>query len=96
MSAGDQSQPESQPEQGRALTTWSASQLSTHVLQPGSHGQGSDEDAINLREYWAIIVKRKWTVISFFLIVLIVVVTATFLQTPIYRASLTLQIERTE
>lgn len=94
MSAGDQSQPESQPEQGRALTTWSPSQLSTHVLQPGSHGQGSDEDAINLREYWAIIVKRKWTVISFFLIVLIAVVTATFLMTPVYRASLTLQIER--
>lgn len=95
MSAGDQSQPEPQPEQGRALTTWSPSQLSTHVLQPGSHGQGPDEDAINLREYWAIIVKRKWTVISFFLIVLIAVVTATFLMTPVYRASLTLQIERT-
>ncbi|MBZ0096383.1 MAG: polysaccharide biosynthesis tyrosine autokinase [Sulfuricella sp.] len=95
MSAGDQSQPESKPEQGRALTTWSASQLSTQVLQPGSHGHEPDEDAINLREYWAIIVKRKWTVISFFLIVLIAVVTATFLQTPVYRASLTLQIERT-
>lgn len=95
MSAGDQSQPESQPEQGRALTTWSASPLSTHVLQPGSHGQEPDEDSINLREYWAIIVKRKWTVISFFLIVLIAVVTATFLMTPVYRASLTLQIERT-
>lgn len=95
MSAGDQRQPEPQPEQGRALTTWSAAQLSTNVLQPGSHGQGPDEDAINLREYWAIIVKRKWTVISFFLIVLIAVVTATFLMTPVYRASLTLQIERT-
>lgn len=95
MSAGDQSQPESQPEQGRALTTWSPSQLSTHVLQPGSHGQEPDEDSINLREYWDIIVKRKWTVISFFLIVLIAVVTATFLMTPVYRASLTLQIERT-
>jgi capsular exopolysaccharide synthesis family protein len=95
MSAGDQIQPESHSDQGRALTTWSASQLSTQVFQPGAHGNEPDEDTINLREYWEIIVKRKWTVISFFMIVLISVVTATFLMTPVYRATLTLQIERT-
>jgi capsular exopolysaccharide synthesis family protein len=95
MSAGNQSQPESKPTPSRALTAWSESQLSTNVIQPGPHGHEQDEDTINLREYWAIIVKRKWTVITFFMIVLISVVVATFLMTPIYRASLTLQIERT-
>lgn len=55
-----------------------------------------DDDTINLREYWDIIVKRKWTVITFFMIVVVSVMTATFLMTPIYRASLTLQIDRQE
>jgi capsular exopolysaccharide synthesis family protein len=61
-----------------------------------SNFDDDDDDTINLREYWEIIVKRKWTVITFFAIVLVSVVTATFLMTPIYRASLTLQIERQE
>jgi capsular exopolysaccharide synthesis family protein len=55
-----------------------------------------DDDTINLRELWDVIVKRKWTVMTFFAIVVISVVTTTFLMTPIYRASLTLQIERQE
>lgn len=51
-------------------------------------------DELNLRELWQVIVKRRWTIIIFALIVVTAVVTATFLMTPIYRASLTLQIDR--
>lgn len=82
------------PETGRALTPWTESALSTQVFHPERHNAAAEEDSINLREYWDIIVKRKWTVITFFLICVVSVVTATFLKTPIFRASLTLQIER--
>ncbi len=51
-------------------------------------------DELNLRELWQVIVKRRWTIVIFTLIVLAAVVTATYLMTPIYRASLTLQIDR--
>lgn len=53
-----------------------------------------DGDELNLRELWQVIVKRRWTIFIFMLIVVSAVVTATFLMTPIYRASLTLQIDR--
>ena len=49
-----------------------------------------------LREYWEIILRRRWTVLTCFAIVLVAVMTATFLMTRIYRATLTLQIEQQE
>lgn len=68
--------------------------LSTHLL----HGQPvrveEEDDLIDLREYWRVIVKRKWTVLGFFAIVMVAVTTATLLMTPIYRATTVLQIER--
>lgn len=54
----------------------------------------ADDGEINLVDLWRIVVKRRWTIITFFLIVVTAVVTATFLMTPIYRAILTLQIDR--
>jgi len=53
-----------------------------------------EDDELNLRELWHVIVKRRGTILLFTLIVIIAVVTATYLMTPIYRASLTLQIDR--
>ncbi len=55
-----------------------------------------DDDTIDLRQYWEIIRKRKWTVLAFFAIVVIAVAVGTLLMTPIYRASLTVQIDRNE
>ncbi len=57
-------------------------------------GVEEDDDVINLREYWQVIRRRKWTVIYFFLLTTIVSVIATFIMTPIYRSTLVLQIER--
>ena len=53
-----------------------------------------EEDTLNLRELWQVILKRRWTILVFTLIVVTAVVTATYLMTPIYRADLTLQIDR--
>jgi len=54
----------------------------------------TEESAINLREYWNILRRRKWTVILFLLIAVTATLIGTFLQTPVYRSSLTLKIDR--
>jgi len=77
-----------------ALTGQAETALSTYVEPPGHHE--ADEDTIDLRHYWEIIVKRKWTVLTFFAITVVAVMTATLLMTKIYRASLVLQIEQQE
>ena len=69
--------------------------LSTH-LAAAQHGPLEDDDAIDLRHYWEVILKRKGTVLAFFAIVVVAVAVGTLLMTPIYRASLTMQIERGE
>lgn len=54
----------------------------------------SEEGDFDLLKYWHIIVKRKWTVLSMFVIVLLSGVMMTMLQTPMFRATATVQIER--
>lgn len=54
----------------------------------------SEEGEFDLPRYWLVLVKRKWTVLAVFVIVLITGVMLTLLTTPYYRATATLQIER--
>ena len=53
-----------------------------------------DEDVIDLRHYWRVIMARKGTILLVLAIVLVATLIRTSLQTPIYRASTTLQIDR--
>lgn len=53
-----------------------------------------EEDEINLRDLWQVLVRRKWVVLLFFCIIVAATIIATYLTTPIYRSSLTLQINR--
>jgi succinoglycan biosynthesis transport protein ExoP len=66
--------------------------VSTYINPESYLPQG--EDAINLREYWHVIAKRKWTVISLLSMVILVTLVATLLTTPIYRGTTLIQIER--
>ncbi len=93
--AGGPEPAKSQPGQGGALIERQETLPSTLLMQE-IPGLEADEDGINLRHYWNVIVKRRWTVLTFFLIAVTAVMTATFLQTKIYRASMTLQIEQQE
>ncbi len=52
-----------------------------------------DEDAIDLRRYWNVLLRRKWTVIAAVAIALLVALVATYNATPVYRSTLLLQIE---
>ncbi|MBK8066950.1 MAG: polysaccharide biosynthesis tyrosine autokinase [Rhodanobacteraceae bacterium] len=65
------------------------------TLLRGGGGEGDqDEGGLDLLKYWHVIVKRKWTVLSVFVIVLLTGVMMTMLTTPMYRATATVQIER--
>lgn len=52
------------------------------------------EDELHLSDYWRILNRHKWKVISTFLLIVISVVIKTVLTTPIYRASVTLFIDQ--
>jgi polysaccharide biosynthesis transport protein len=54
----------------------------------------ADEGEIDLRSYWRILVKRRWTVLGTLAIVFITALVGTLLMTPIYRATAVVQIER--
>ena len=79
----------------RALVERRETPLSTQVMQDWLADE-EDEDSINLRAYWAVVMRRKWTVLTFLAIVVVAAMTATYLTTPIYRASTTLQIDAEE
>lgn len=79
----------------RALIERPETLPSTQVVQDWL-SDDEEDDSINLRHYWAIILRRKWTVLTFFAIVVVAGMTSTYLTTPIYRASGTLQIDAEE
>lgn len=58
----------------------------------GSSGQ--EENGVYLRDYWKVIRKRQWTIIAFFLIVVVTTAVWTFTMHPIYRGTTTIQINK--
>lgn len=99
MAQSDDNQPfepaGSDSRQSRALVERRETLPSTEVIRDWMTDE-EEEDSINLRQYWAVIMRRKWTVLTFFAIVVVAGMTATYLTTPIYRASTTLQIDQEE
>jgi succinoglycan biosynthesis transport protein ExoP len=79
---------------GRELALVQEDRLPIAYQGAGAALPEDDEDEINLREYWQVILRRKWTIIYFFLFVVVVAVLTTYLMTPIYRSTLVMQIER--
>lgn len=53
-----------------------------------------DEDEIHILEYWRIILARRWTIFAVLLTVVAATLVWTLKQTPVYRASATIQIDR--
>ncbi len=53
-----------------------------------------EEKEIHLRDYLKVVLKRKNTVLTFFIVTFLVVVIATFTATPIYKASTKVMLER--
>jgi succinoglycan biosynthesis transport protein ExoP len=67
-----------------------------YQLPPPEYSQMplQEEKEINLRDYWKVIRKRQWTIIAFFLIVVITTAIGTFTMKPIYRGTSTIQINK--
>ena len=53
-----------------------------------------EEKEIHLRDYLRIVNKRKATIVTFFIITLLIVIIATFTATPMYRASTKIIVEK--
>jgi polysaccharide biosynthesis transport protein len=52
-----------------------------------------DDDAIDLRRYWTVLLRRKWTIVAAVALALLVGLVTTYNATPMYRSTLLLQIE---
>lgn len=57
-------------------------------------GSRDADEIIDIRHLLDVLLKRKWTIIATFGIVVLAALLATLLMTPIYRASTTIQIDR--
>ena len=66
------------------------------ILQSAQQQQQEpeDEDVIDLRELWSLLLRRKRTVLTTMTVAVVVALLYSFLATPIYRSELLLQIER--
>ncbi len=67
----------------------SSTSLSTTRL---NHYTAQDEQGVHLRDYWRILIKRKWWFIGVFLSVVVVTLLVTLLMSPIYMVTVQLQI----
>src|SRR6187401_2452637 len=65
----------------------------SQVLAP-TLPESEDDESLHFRDLWRIVVKRKWIVFAVVLLALATALVATMMQTPIYRATITLKIER--
>ncbi|MBL0039892.1 MAG: hypothetical protein IPP28_02340 [Xanthomonadales bacterium] len=64
------------------------------VLAELRKAEAPADDEINLLDYWNILVKRRWIVLSFGLIAMTVAFVNTLLMVPVYRTGATIQIDR--
>ncbi len=48
---------------------------------------------LHLRDYWNVLWRGRWTAVSIFIIVLTIIVIATFIKTPVYKATATVEIQ---
>ena len=53
-----------------------------------------EKKEVNVRDYWKVISKRRWTIIAFFLIVVITTAVGTYTMRPIYRGTTSIQINK--
>ncbi|MBI5378932.1 MAG: hypothetical protein HZA23_02115 [Nitrospirae bacterium] len=72
--------------------------LELYRAQPPGFPQGGVpedlEPEVHLRDYWRVIVKRKWAVLTFFAVIVTTVTVSTYLMRPVFTATTTIQIDK--
>ncbi len=60
---------------------------------PGQYGSYyHEEEEVDLREYIAVIIRRRWTILAFLLVTVVTTAIFTFKMKPVYKATATLEI----
>lgn len=87
---------DNRPKAGQSLIERAAHRLDSMTTPISQVGvlEPAEEDEFDLRKLWSVIVQRRWTILLVTLIVLTLVLAVTYLTTPMYRANLTLQVDR--
>ncbi len=83
-------------EEGRQLNGGNAGVQRTDeypVAFPLNYPQQQEEE-IHARDYLHILLRRKWTALTFLVITVTTVLIGTFLMTPVYRSSVTIKIDK--
>ncbi len=74
-----------------------AAKLPTYYYPPpeslGYLRDQEEEDQINLLDYWRVLVKRRWTILTFAFVVVAITAIATWKADPVYRATIKIQID---
>jgi capsular exopolysaccharide synthesis family protein len=67
-----------------------------HELAANARQVPDDEEVIDLRQYWGVIMRRRGTILTVVSVVIVAALLISFLTTPTYRATTLVQIEREE
>ena len=71
-----------------------SSEVPATITVPAYTVSQEEEESLQLLEYWRGLRKRRWTVLSILLLVVVTVMIGTLKQRPIYQAKAVLQIDR--
>jgi len=83
-------------DEGHELVPGPASATLAPLEPVRAYPYGVDEDAPHFWDYWRVLARHRWTVISFFLVTVIAVMIWTFTTKPVYTGTATLRIENEE
>jgi polysaccharide biosynthesis transport protein len=83
-------------EQNKLINVKDASRLPGYhypQLDPAYLREFEEEDEVHLLDYWRVLIKRRWMILVFTFAVLLIVAIATWKTTPMFRATIKLQID---
>ena len=68
--------------------------LGQHIPLPHQSAQEDDDDVIDLKDLWRMVVKHKWLLVSMTIVGLLAALLVSFIRTPLYQAVTTLQVDK--
>ncbi len=74
------------------MRTSSRPPASTGSLADAVHTYGEDEERVDLRSYWLMVLERKWYAVTVFLVTVLIATAYTFLSTAIYEGVATVEV----